>query len=364
MKIGILTFHNAINYGAVLQTYATQELFKARGYDVEVIDYHNAAIDSFYEKRKLYWRNIPKRNPKKLVSFLISTFFNRKRNIAYKKFSKKFLQLSEHQYIQGEPIDLSEYDVILIGSDQLWNKRITRGFDDVYWGNFIKSPATRVFAWSVCMNNLDINGDELFYIKKNIENFNAISVREDTLQSFLTKLTSKPVWHTLDPTLLLPENHWQQLCHEVKEKNYIAIYAVRKEHETVEFARKLSLLMQKPIIIIRSYSLRYIFGENKEYCSPTDFLSYIKNADLIVTTSFHGTVFSIIFEKQFVCPYFENNARINSLLKSYKLTDRVLERPDEYVNLPTINYKRIKHNIQMIQDNTYKFLDSNLSDSI
>lgn len=358
MKIGILTFHNAYNYGAVLQTYATQEIVRKYGHSVEIIDYHDAAIDRFYDKMKFHFKAMPKRNPKSLLVYLIAIYFNWRRNSAFKVFIKNNLILSKHKYLQGDKIDWSDYDVFLIGSDQLWNKSLTGGLDRIYWGQFDISVGARKVAWSVCMNTINMTTDETSLIKEYLKSFSAISVREDTLQAFISKLTKTKIWHTLDPTLLLPTQRWEDVCHPVKESNYIAVYAVRKEEETISFARQLALKLNKKLIIIRSYSLWHFSSENKEYCGPDDFLSYIKNADYVVTSSFHGTVFSLIFQRQFVCPMLDGNIRVEDLLKTAGLSDRFVRDCKEALSLPLIEYNHLSKQLELRKKETIDFLSN------
>ena len=227
MKIGILTFHNAYNYGAVLQAYATQEIVKSYGHEVEIINYHNNKVDRHYKKNRNRFYRIP------LV--LIEKYFFNKRKEAYKRFINKYLHLTKEVLVSSENVTLDKYDVILIGSDQLWNKRITGGWDKMYWGDFEASHSTRKVAWSICMNKIDLDDDDIIFIKKHLENFDLISVRESDLLSFISNLTTKKVYQTLDPTLVLPSEKWEKVCHDVKEKGYIAVYAVRKEDETIMF---------------------------------------------------------------------------------------------------------------------------------
>lgn len=355
-KIGILTFHNAYNYGAILQAFATQEIVKLLGYDVEVIDYHNLAIDKNYEKRKFHIRAIPKRQFYKLPLYILEKYFYRKRRKAFQRFISEHINLSKSTYFQGEHLDLKGYDLILIGSDQVWNKKHTGGLDDVYWGKF-SAYKSKIVAWSVCMNDMDLNESEKSFVTDHLKNFDFISVRETSLQSFISNFTDKPIFNTLDPTIILSPKVWEHLCHEVKERNYIAVYAVRKENETIEFARKLSRIKGKPLVIIRSYSKPYFTKENKECGGPTDFLSYIRHADFVVSTSFHGTVFSLIFKRQFVCPAFEENVRVTSILKSVGLENRFIDSPNIVEKLESINYKIVDKTMEELKQSSFEFLE-------
>lgn len=352
MKVGILTFHNAYNYGAVLQTFATQEIVKSRGHDVEIINYHNQKVDRQYKKR------IPRRKFYRIPLTLIGKYFFNKRKEAYEKFIDKYLHLNKEVIRSAENVTFDKYDIILIGSDQLWNKKITGGWDKMYWGDFKASPNTRRVAWSVSMNYTDLNKDDILFIKNHLENFDLISVRESDLFSFVSSLTSKKVYQTLDPTLVLPSTRWEEVCHDVKEKGYIAVYAVQDEEKAIAFARSIASKHNKSLVIIRSYSKWNFTSENKEYAGPDDFLSYIRHADMVVTTSFHGAVFSIIYQKQFVCPVFRDNIRVESLLESLNIRERRVKSISEYNSLPPIDYTRVKKDLNTLREATLNVWNS------
>lgn len=358
MKVGIITFHNAYNYGAILQTYATQEIVKAYGHEVEVIDYQNNAINRHYDKNRFHIKTLPKRKFYRIPGYVVEKYFFWKRRKAYKQFIDKNIQYSRSRYYQGNSFFLKDYDIILLGSDQLWNKKITGGFDKVYWGEFDASTHTKKIAWSICMNETNTTKEENEFIVNHLNNFHAISVREHSLQIFLKTLTQKVFPHTLDPTLMLTKEKWEGLCHPVKESNYIAVYAVQNEKETIDYSRHIAHILNKKIVIIRSYSKRYWTEEEKEFAAPTDFLSYVKYADFVVTTSFHGTIFSLLFQKQFVCPIFRDNTRIESLLELVGLDERRIYPDIEIHNLKTIDYNTVCLKIEMAKKTTKNFLDS------
>lgn len=352
MKVGILTFHNAYNYGAVLQAYATQEIVKSRGHDVEIIDYHNKKVDRYYMKK------VSRRKFYRIPLALIGKYFFNKRKEAYERFIEKYLHLTKEVLRSAENVTLDKYDIILIGSDQLWNKKITGGWDKMYWGDFTTSPGTRKVAWSVCMNYTNLNEDDILFIKKHLENFELISVRESDLLSLISGLTSKKVYQTLDPTLVLPSTRWGEVCHDVKEKGYIAVYAVQDEEKAIDFARSIVSKQNKSLVVIRSYSKWHLSHENKLCAGPDDFLSYIRHADMVVTTSFHGAVFSIIYQKQFVCPVFRDNVRVGSLLDSLHISDRRVKSVDECNNLRPIDYTRVKRDLNTLREGTLNVWNS------
>lgn len=358
MKIGILTFHNAINYGAILQTYATQEIVKGYGHDVEVIDYHNQWIDFVYH---IGLDRFVTRHLRLLPSIITENIFFIRRKKAFSKFIRKNIKLSPKKYLQKEKVIINGYDIILIGSDQLWNKVTTHGFDAVYWGEFQTSPQTRKIAWSISMNNNALTTEDKHFIADHLRYFTAVSVREKSSQIVLSDLTNISYPHTLDPTLMLSKEKWANLCVPIKEKHYIVVYAVQDEELTIKYARQIASILNKKLVVVRSYSKYYFSAENKEHAGPELFLSYIKDADFVVTTSFHGTVFSLLFEKQFVCPIFRKNERIDSLLDLVCLRSRRMDPSTDFKSLVNIDYSMVSQKIEEARKETKVFIEETLS---
>ena len=333
MKVAIITFHNAYNNGAVLQAYATQEIIHGLGHDVEIVDYHNRAVDDNYIKQKFHFKKLFELRPWLIPFYLLEKVFFRKQRNAYQLFQKKYLRLSSRRYNQSkDAINLGGYDVILIGSDQLWNKSITGGYDNVYWGDISTTNNTKIIAWSICMNNLHVDEYDKKFIESHLRNVSAISVRESDLVTFLKSFTDKDIIHTMDPTLLLPVTLWKKLCHPIKERNFIFVYAIRNEAATYALAKKIASRYNKDIIIFHNTSSVGLPEHGHIQCGgPDDFLSYISQAEMVVTSSFHGTAFSLIFEKPFICyePADNKNMRIHSLLKTVGLESNIVSNENQ-----------------------------------
>lgn len=358
MKVGILTFHNAINYGAVLQTYATQEILKQLGCEAEVIDYHNKAVDGAY--RGFNFKVMPKRNPKRFVAYLISCLRFQKRKAAFKSFVSSYLHLSEKRYIQGTDRTINGYDSILIGSDQLWNTIITDGFDDIYWGNFETRTAKKI-AWAVSMNYMHDSETDIERIKSFLTNFYAISVREESLKAWLEKITDKPVSVLLDPTLNLSVDIWSKITPSNNYGDYILSFSVEHQEEVYKTAKQLSKETGLKVIFLKAYSDHKIGKNIIQHAGPLEFLSLIKYAKHVVTGSFHGTAFSIIFRKNFysVMDKSKPNTRVYSLLSTLGLNDRICEF-NEYKPLPDIDYTKVDKILNEKRQEAMSFLESSL----
>ena len=362
MKIGILTFHNALNYGAVLQCYATQEIIRSMGHDVEVIDYHNVAIEKNYSLSKYSYYKLPKKIWK-WPSYLLTAYNFHKRIRSFELFRASYLKLTEKRFDYHEMCDLTGFDIILIGSDQLWNIDITNGFDNVYWGCFRKDDKTKVLAWSISMNYIPSDANSQQKICQYLNNFDGISVREKKLHDVLLDDYRRESSITLDPTLLLNVKKWRSLCNNTHgNEDYIAVYAVEKStfSATYDVAKRLARKTGLKLKIIKSYSDSSLGREVVQSASPDGFLSYIDNSKYVVTSSFHGTVFSILFHKSFFALSYINgrqNDRINSLLYHVGLEQCAINQDESFNELSAIAYDIVDLKLMQLKRQTLDFLN-------
>ena len=229
MKIGIITYHFAHNYGAVLQCYALQEYLKSNGHDVSIIDYRPRAITKFYDVVKLHV--IKTYNPKVIIVNLASAIFSGyTRANKFNKFINNKLQLS---------VNNTEYDLIIYGSDQIWNTHINNN-DKTYWGyNSYKTNKSITYSASGGIKLPD--NDE--FIKNALNNFSSISVREEHLAIELSKYTAKEIKTTLDPVFLLSQEEWFKISNRVKKRNhkYILLYNLTHDDQIKKIAEEYSV---------------------------------------------------------------------------------------------------------------------------
>ena len=193
-----------------------------------------------------------------------------------------------------------------------------------------------------------------------LSNFSHISVREEGLKKLVETLTNKRVALTLDPTFMINQKIWCDLCHKVKEKNYILVYAVKNRDETMVLAEKIAKRFNKRIIEIKANVRADFHSYSKITCSPESFLSYFYHADYVVSSSFHGTAFSIIFEKQFInfVPKSIKDPRIISLMASLGLASRVANEDYEISNIASkINYEDVKERLDHLRSISMDFLE-------
>lgn len=326
MRIGILTFHRAHNYGAVLQCYALQSYLSSKGHDVSVIDYFPTRFYEFYN-----WFHpelLKVRNPFEFIRRVRLLIAKRKRYKSFEKFINKSLLLTSIESTQLNP-----YDFIIVGSDQVWN--YDAGFDPFYWGAIKLPVQTKVVSYAASMQD-NIDESMAPVIKEMLKNFDAISVRESRLRDSLVELTgNESIEHVIDPTLLLSSKDWSDFASQRRINNpYLLLYLVQYKPEVERVAIRIAKERNLELI----YITPDVDGKTTpsvKNTSPEDFVSLFKYADFVVSASFHGTVFCLQFKKPFLSfkMGIGRDSRVASLLEPLGLIDHFTDEYD-----PSFNY--------------------------
>lgn len=292
MKIGIITVHRAYNYGSVLQCYALQEYLKGLGHDVRVIDYRQKWTEATYYKQfslYLIWQFVKRKDIHSIVAY----WRNRKERCRYIEQSKKiFSPFMEkinltNPYYRRMP---SDFDVYLIGSDQLWSFQCVGGKDKIYIGDFKRPANSRVVGYAISSgidSLLKLGASEL---KRIIGNFDKLSLREEENARMINELTGRKLPVTVDPVLLTDPSMWESMVNdEWKQRNHIVIYQARSVSGNPNY------LKEKAKVLAWQLQCEIVELNTKTY-SVTDFVSAIKYAKYVLTTSFHAVVFSLLME--------------------------------------------------------------------
>ena len=310
MKIGILTFHNADNYGAVLQCYALQETLKSLCPDdeVRVVDYRNPAIERSY--RILGLRRRPLGN---VTQFLYAPALIKKRR-QFGKFRTSFLDVGTARF--------DGYDVIVFGSDQIWNAELT-GDDLSYFGKgFSKTKIAYAASDGGVISGTD---DE---IRELLRGFSAVSCREKYLSQKICAMTGRgDVLTVCDPVFLHSKQQWQEFARLPEGHGYVLAYKIAENARFDSEAESLGRRFGKQVVqVVYVRSLKKMFCRRQKYMeclSPQQFVGMFASADFVLTTSFHGTAFSVIFEKPFfVLAIGSRSERITDLLGRLGLQGR------------------------------------------
>lgn len=327
-KVGIITFHRAINYGAKLQAYALQEVLKEKC-DISIIDYRCPFIENSYYGKK------NKVSLKTIIKYLF--FYGKIRRIKKEKdklylkfnnFDQKFLILSEKEYFQNNISEANNvYDIFISGSDQVWNLRMT-GHDWNYYLDFAEERKKYSYAASF---GGDILNEDANNIGLKLKHFQSILVREDRGAKIVYDTTNRKVLTVCDPVFLIRKEEWISGLNLNKEKlneKYVLLAEVAPMTYSFEFAKKLAKKENLKIYYINikgRIKLPYGF-KCLNSIGPCEFLDLILNASYVVTTSFHALAYSLIFNVPF---FYEldksivnNNDRIINLVDELKIEKR------------------------------------------
>lgn len=337
-KINIVTFQNALNYGAALQTYALNKFLceKYPDYVIKDIDYRNKRISNSYKlitpirKNVIKWfflvlndiKNFSK-NYKRMKSF--KNFLNSNINFTSPYKSEKYLK---NNY--------PDSDILITGSDQVWSTTIVGELSDIYTLNFGDKNTKRIsYAASVGNANIILENKEDF--KNKLSRLDFISVREEDAKGQLQKISNRHIEVVLDPTLLLKKDDWEHLLGNISSygEKYILAYVVQPDLEYIKIVNDLSEKTGLKVIHFEKTNPGYNNVIKSAYTEgPLEFVNYIKNAEYVVATSFHATVFSIIYNKNFfIVPNKKTGARVINLLDKVGIKGRTFYNFNEFKNI-------------------------------
>lgn len=331
MRIGILTFHRANNYGAFLQAFALKHYLESLGHQVEMVDYWPEGHADVYRLFPHSWKQRPFLGKIKGLISIVLRFNREKKRIdgMQRLVSLHFGLSGTPRYVTPESLQQVSYDCIVYGSDQIWWKSIIpgyEGFDLVYWGEHVPASVRKI-AYAPSMGIINLTEDDKARIKNWLSNFHALSVRETGLYEAIHDLTDKEITVVSDPVFLLSKEEWSRYCSPInKNKKYILYYNLLASKEGDALVEMLKQKWGYDVVEVTGGVRTKKFG--KRYVQTADafeFISLIKDAEFVVTSSFHGTAFSIIFEKQFYATGFGQRAgRVKSLLSLLHIEERLI----------------------------------------
>ncbi len=363
MKKGLITtFYKAHNCGAMLQAYALKKVLNDKGYKIKFLNYRDLNIEESYKMFSLKNKNL-KNKLKEILKILIFYKEIKNKNLNFENFQNEKLEETNYEISENNLTNVNKIkeDFIITGSDQVWNVDITKGLSDIYTLNFIKNINKISYAASIGTekNVLKYKNE---YIDK-LTGINHISVREESAKNELEKiLPSKNIQVVLDPTLLLSQNEWNEEIKTLKKEKerYILSYIVEGNEEQLKIVEYLSELTGLKVIHferINRYK-RVLRKANSD--GPLEFVNLIKNADYIVATSFHATVFSIIFNKKFwIVPHKATGSRVTDLLKKLGISNRAVNTLEEFNNRnydEEIDYEKVNKILEKEREKSINWL--------
>ena len=332
MKISILTFPKAINYGTALQAVALKRKLELYGNEVCFLEHNCPEI----EKSNNVFDFREALNPKYTLAHLYNLPVAIKRKNNFKAFQQRYMTFSN-----AAP---QSFDAVVAGSDQIWNYNLTAD-DWFYFLNFKKESCKKIaYAGSFGLSGLEDSKKET--IKNCLLDFDYLSVREKTAQDILKNEFNINSELVLDPTLLLNPNDWENFYNkDLYSNGFIYVYTVFNSPALWDFAYKLSKKTGKQIRTIRYSKLHKPEAECCFDAGPSEWLSHLSSADYVVTNSFHGVAFSINFNKQF---FYELppeksgvGSRLSDITARYGLSAREISIADtnDIIDYTDINQK-------------------------
>lgn len=298
-KIGILTFHDADNLGAVLQAYALQNVLQSEcKVNADIVDYQCRAIEE--TKHAKFEKKLSS-----MIKALLKEVYYDIKHKGFENFRKRNLKMSNKRY---DRVTVSEansvYDAFISGSDQVWNPGCA-GRDDTYFLDF--ADAGKKYSYAASLGSHKFSPDEYKHYSNLLSAMNSISVREKSAIAELEKLGISSASVNADPVFLLSEERWQSIMTKRLYKGrYVLVYLIQPDVNVMNCAREYARKHNCKIISNKK-SIEFILHN-----SPAEFLSWIYYSDCIFTNSFHGTAFSLIFNKPLMADIALRNGGINN----------------------------------------------------
>ena len=366
-KIGLISYHYYQNYGTCLQAYALQQYLNHLGIENEYIDFgqceYPGAINqpSLSDKIKKYLRNI------KYAPYHIK---DRSNLNAFEKFKALHLNISR-RFSLDELRDIeNRYSKFIVGSDQTWSPTAIGTDYYKYMLLSFLSPSAKKYSYASSMGNVENLSKVATLLYKNLSSFRNISVRERSSQVFLQNLLQREISFVVDPTLLIGPEIWTTLTNSVMpliDGDYVFCYLLGGREDILKIALNIAKKNNAKLIVItyrdkfKHYSDLYL-----EAIGPFEFVNLIRNAKVIVTDSFHGTVFSVNFSKNFFSFYkylggrtVADNNRIFSFLQDLKLENQLY---DDSLVFENVDYSETYKILNDKKEKSKIFLNSILFD--
>lgn len=369
MKVALITFHNALNYGAALQVYASQQVIKALGVECEVIDYVNSHRKNAYSMINNAMQELKKKRIVSFVKFLAGGIFMSKRRRKFLSFYNNNIICTQNRFTSSEEARSlnRDFDKFVVGSDQVWNYN-NNGRDFAYFLDFVDDDNKKI-SYSSSFGIADIPKElESKYIE-NLKRIKYLSTRESYGVELIKKLVGREAELVLDPVFLLGKEQWFSLINKKKRKqNYVFSYTNRLgQWEDFLRTTKYSMENLKVYKISRHLTIKDFLNPNVKVCysiSPIEFIETIANAKLVVSASFHCIAMAIVLNVPFVAIITGDKGRderILNILKIAGLEDRILNDNMTYEDVcKDIDYGLVESKISQHINTSLDFLQKSI----
>ncbi|MZQ83656.1 polysaccharide pyruvyl transferase family protein [Paenibacillus sp. 5J-6] len=338
MKVCTITCHDVYNHGASLQAYGLLKYLKNSGHEAEIIDYKPDYLSNHYN---LWSVSNPRWEKNFATKYLYLTLKlpgrlrERARKRAFDKFKDDYLRITENRYESNEELknNTPYADAYICGSDQIWNCLHKNGKDPAFYLDFVPDKKIKA-SYAASFATDTISSEYQPVVKQRVEKLDAIGVREKSGVEILNKLNIQKANHVVDPVFLLDKNDWNDMCKQEFQEKYILIY----DFDNSSLIKKIALEIAKE----KGYKIYTIYSGKLKYADkyftldgPETFVSLVRDAQFVISNSFHAAVFSVLYEKMFVIVNRNEaiNTRMRDLLDDLQLKDRLV---DEKYNLDKV----------------------------
>ncbi len=370
MRVSLLTYHFVDNYGAALQAYCLQKHLQALGHDAAFIDYRPSHLVSGGSFRLPLdrWRvkanlTIGYLKARELRKMLLGDGGKRR---SFEEFHRDYLHIvgptyRSYQSLTKRPPDA---DAVICGSDQIWNSSVQYGIDPTYFLGFAR-PDQKTLSYAASFGRPSVEERYRNQVASLLGGVQAISVREASAVDIVAELTGRTATWVPDPTLLITDGHPEAVPPRNINSDYTFSYTLRSRELVAQVEQRIAQLLHRPVV--RPASIK---TSKDSIPGPLEWLGYIKSSQFVITNSFHGTAFSIIFRRPFVFVGLPGakaafNERAHSLLTRLGLEDRMIHEWDasrlERISSTEPDWSAVESKMNLWRAEANRFLQDELS---
>lgn len=367
-KIGILTFHAAHNYGAMLQAYALQTYLKGLGCEVSIVNYRGFSQKKLYPKPYKYW------DWAALIGRILHPvlfFKNCKKWNKFEQFLNRYMHLTYLHSSIGETKDIivtNNFDVVVVGGDQIWNLTLA----DFYFGYFLpfSLPHCKKVSYAPSMGNLKWNhpNDIDIFIRSTLADFDAISVREKSNIEALQQIVQKEILEMPDPALLLSAEEYNRIGtpRRLIKDDYLFYYNPGDESDEKGAIARYAKEMGLKAVNSNSRYLPIKSFINKNDSGPSEFLNLVRYSNFVIGRSLHLIIFALLYHKPFIILTSDPDTRLLDILSVFDITDRIVspEQLDSHLSLKEIDWDAVDGRINHLRSKARTFFNTHILDCV
>lgn len=354
IRVGTITYQRANNYGAALQMFALQKVLERMDTDTWVIDYRSP-----YMSRPYSMAALKRKGPLRFCLGMAYAAVRLPRMLAFRRFRQE-LRFTK-SVGPSELVDLNQdFDCFIAGSDQVWNDDINDG-DPAYFLHFVDKHHKK-FSYAASFGFSSLRNEQVQSYRERLVDFSVLSVREASAREIISGLLGRAAHVTLDPTLLLSATEWQDLISKERlvPQKYVLLYHITFSRELVEFAQRFARERGYRLIAVPFPLGKLVWHTPKLSVGPYEWVRLIRDAELVVTDSFHGCAFAINFNKDFVAETTGASTRIHSILDRYELQGRYLSKMVLQAHTAAINWAAVNDKLEEDRSESMQVLKTSL----